>query len=199
MIGELPKSLWIDDKEYPIAWDYFTAMNILTMFTDKWDCDNENEGKIYACLYNLYGEYKDGKWVANIPDNLEEAYKKAVWFLDGGNSVKLKKTNTKSIDFEQDESMIFSAVNIVAGKEVREDKTTHWWTFLGYLQNIPSETMLSTILNLRHKKSKGKMDKYDKELYREYKNLVDIKPKMSDEEKSELEAEKEAVKKLLGG
>ncbi len=196
---DLPKTLEVDGVEYPIDSDFRTAYKINIDFADKWGCDDEQLGKVYSCLYNLYGERIDGKWVAKIPENTEEALRKAIWFLDGGDNYKLKKNNIKVIDFEQDANLIFPAINVLIKTEVRELPYLHWWTFLGYLQNAPQDTMFSTVMNLRQKKAKGKMDKYDRQMYNEYKGIIEIKQKLSEEEQRELEEEERLVRQYLGG
>ena len=121
----------------------------------------------------------------------------AVWFLDGGMVHEDSNYNKskKIIDWEQDEQMIFSAVNKVAGKETRAVEYIHWWTFLGYFNEV-GEGLLSTVISIRQKKNKGKkLEKYEQDFYRENKSLIDIKTRLSAEE----QAEKERLEKLLNG
>ena len=61
----------------------------------------------------------------------------------------------KLIDWEQDAQLIIGDVNKVAGREVRETKYLHWWTFLSYFYGI-GEGQLSTIVSIRSKKSSGR-------------------------------------------
>jgi len=71
----------------------------------------------------------------------------------------------------------------------------HWWTFLGYFNEI-GECLLSTVINIRQKKNKGKkLEKYEQEFYRANKSLIDIKTRYTPEE----QAEKERLLKLLNG
>ena len=107
MIGILPKSLEIGDTEYKIRSDFRVALLIFEAFNDTELTDSE---KIKVCLECLYEE---------IPDDMETAYKKAVWFLDGGDIPKSKPLRKKTFDWKQDESIIFSAVNKSAGFETR--------------------------------------------------------------------------------
>jgi hypothetical protein len=93
-----------------------------------------------------------------------------------------KKSNTKILDWKQDEQMIFGSINKVAGKEVRSEKFMHWWTFLGYFSEI-DEGLLSTVINIRKKKAKGKkLEKYEQEFVRENQELINIKKELTEEE-----------------
>ncbi len=42
----------------------------------------------------------------------------------------------KVMDWEQDEPILFPAINQVAGCEVRSVPYIHWWTFVGYFMEI---------------------------------------------------------------
>jgi hypothetical protein len=188
MIGKLPTTLNINGVERAIRSDFRVALLIFEAYNDPELNDREKTLAMLDCLYEDF---------ESIPaEDIEEAINKAVWFLDGGiEHDDIKRSPKKIIDWEQDEQMIFSAVNKVAGKEVRSLEYLHWWTFLGYFNEI-GEGLLSTVINIRQKKSKGKkLEKYEQEFYRDNKSLIDIKEKLSAEE----QAEKERLLKLLNG
>lgn len=183
MIGFLPKSLQVDGKDYKIRSDFRVALNIFQAFNDPELADFE---KYTVCLDCLFIER---------PENSEEAFRKAVWFLDGGDMPKAKPQKAKTLDWEQDESLIFPAVNKVAGFETREVSYLHWWSFLGLFNEI-GEGLFSTVMNIRIKKAKGKkLEKYERDFYREHKELVDIKKKYSEEEQKEIDN----IKAMLDG
>ena len=109
MIGELPKSLEIDNATYEINSDFRVALLIFQAFNDP---ELDQYCKALVCLKCLYKE---------VPANTEQAIKKAMWFLDGGDTPK-SQNQRKILDWEQDESIIFPAINKVAGYETREVK-----------------------------------------------------------------------------
>ena len=189
MIGRLPTTLNINGVDRVIRSDFRVALLIFQAFNDPELSEQEKARVMMECLYED---------VDSIPFNdYQEAYDKAVWFLDGGTIDEDTKyrTSKKVIDWEQDEQMIFSAVNKVAGKETRAAEYIHWWTFLGYFNEI-GEGLLSTVINIRQKKNKGKrLEKHEQEFYRENKSLIDIKTRLTQEE----QAEKEYLEKLLNG
>lgn len=175
MIGKLPTTLIINEKEYKIRTDYRIA---LTIFEALEDVELNEKDKMRIMLELLYEE---------IPINIEEALKQASWFLDGGKQYEEFNKSKKVMDWQQDESIIFSAVNKVAGYETREKDYIHWWTFLGYFSEI-GEGLFSTIINIRQKKNKGKkLEKYEQEFYRNNKQLIDLKQRYTVEEQAEID------------
>ena len=186
MIGDLPKTLLVGDKEYDIRTDYRVALRILDAYQDTELNEYEKAEVLIRCLFV--------EELENI-ENLEQAIKQAVWFLNGGNYDE-PVNSAKIMDWEQDEQMIFSAVNKVAGKEIRSEEYIHWWTFLGYMQEI-DEGLFITVLNIRRKKATGKkLLDYEKEFYNKNSDIVKLKPKYTEKEKREKE---ELLKMLRGG
>lgn len=172
MIG-LPGALNVSGKEYPIRTDYRVILNILEAFGDP-DLNEYEQAMI--CLECLYEE---------LPDDLEEALKKAAWFIDGGEAVSESKL--RLMDWEQDEKMIIASVNRVAGYEVRTADFLHWWTFLGYFYEI-GEGRFSMIVGLRAKMARGKeLTKEEREFIRENRDMVKLKERRTVEEEAELE------------
>ena len=63
--------------------------------------------------------------------------------------------------------MIVSAINNVAGKEVRAEEYIHWWTFVSYYMAI-GESTLSTVVSIRHKMmTSEKLEKWETKYKRE--------------------------------
>lgn len=175
MIGQLPDELEIGGKSYKINADFRVVLNIFEAFGDPELTDKE---KLYICLSNLYCEPK------NIPKKyIQEAAEKAYWFVGGGDSAQNEShSNVRLLDWKQDEFLYFPAINKTAGFEVRAVKFLHWWTFLGYFNEI-GEGLFSQVLHIRSKKSKGrKLEKWENEFIRDNKNLVEIKTKYTKEE-----------------
>lgn len=190
MIGRLPKELNVNGTDRAIRSDFRVALLIFQAYNDPELSDQEKAQAMMECLYEDYDNLSR--------EDYQEAYDQAIWFLDGGGIEEEKDSNhqkaRKVMDWEQDERIIFSAVNKVAGHETRAVEYMHWWTFLGYFNEI-GEGLLSTVINIRQKKNKGKkLEKYEQEFYRENRSLIDIKVKLTAEE----QAEKEYYEKLLG-
>lgn len=179
MIGALPKSLEVNGTQYPIRSDFRVALLIFEAYSNP-ELSNYEQAEI--CLQCLYEDSR------SIPiENMQEALEKAVWFLDGGDMPKSKSSDRKTLDWVQDESIIFPAVNKVAGYETRSVEYLHWWSFLGMFNEI-GEGLFSTVMSIRSKKVKGKkLDKWEQEFYRDHKEMVDIKTRYSEEEQQEID------------
>lgn len=173
MIGRLPQSLEIDGKDYPIRSDFRDCLLILQAFSDVELTEEEKVRVMVECLYK------------EIPENLEEAINQAVWFLNCGNTVGQPQTSKPLYDFEHDEQIIFASINHVAGKELRLEDYVHFWTFLGYFNEI-GEGTFSTVVSIRSKKQKGKkLEKYEQEYYSKNKELIDLPTRYTQEEQEE--------------
>lgn len=185
MIGVLPTSLEICGKEYKIRSDFRVALLIFEAYNNPELSDWE---KSVICLECLYDE---------LPDNTEEAMKKSVWFLDGGDMPKSKQAPVKIMDWEYDQSIIFPAVNKVAGYETRTVDYLHWWSFLGLFNEV-GEGLYSQVMNIRAKRAKGKkLQKWEREFYNEHKELINIKEKLTAEEQAEEQAELDFINSLV--
>lgn len=185
MIGTLPESLDVCGKELPINADF---RNILTIFSALTDETLTPEEKAYIAIKRLY----------RVPIStaiVEEAIKKAYWFLDGGNMPKSKPSEVKMLDWEHDESIIMPAVSKTIGVvDVRSLPYLHWWTFLGAFGEI-GEGLFSQVVHLRQKLGKGeKLTKPEKEFIRKNDELVTLR---TAEEKAAIDETEAFLDKLL--
>lgn len=186
MIGDLPKSLYVDGEEHAIRTDFRDVLTIIEAFNDP---ELEDREKIFVCLYVLYEDFEDID-----PEAYEEAYKEAIRFIDCGDEPKEGKS-PRTMDWEQDEKILFPAINNVAGFEVRSSEYVHWWTFMGYFMEI-HDGVFSQVLSLRQKKSKGKkLEKYEREFWQANKDMCVLKPRLSKAEREE----KERLEAILNG
>lgn len=185
MIGSLPEVLEVGGQQIAINADF---RNILTIFEAFNDPALTNEEKSYICLARLY--------TASIPYYYtQEAYERAVWFMQGGDMPMSKPEEAKIIDWGHDESMIIPAVSKVLGAvDVRSMPFLHWWTFLGSFGEI-GEGLFSTVLHIRHKKARGqKLSKAEEEFYRKNKDLCLI---TTAEEQAAINETEEFLKTLI--
>lgn len=188
MIGRLPVKLNINGVDRAIRSDFRVALLIFQAYNDP---DLQQHEKTTVMLDCLYEDFKDMS-----ENDLSEAIQQALWFLDGGGTETESSNHAKAkkvMDWEQDEQMIFSAINKVAGFETRIMEYIHWWTFLGYFNEI-GEGLFSTVLSIRSKLNKNKkLDKTEKEFYKENKHLIDLKQRYSTQQQAEIDR----INKLL--
>lgn len=161
----LPYSLCVGGIDYEIREDFRPALDILSAFSD----DSLTDGqKIQTAIEVLY-------WPVIPPEeHLQEAFEKAVWFLDCG----IEQDDTvkpRTMDWEQDAGIIFPAVNKIAGFDTRSPVLTHWWTFYGWFMEI-DDGLFSQVLSIRQKRAKGKrLDKWEQEFLRDNEKLCSLK------------------------
>lgn len=185
MIGRLPKALEVGGEPREIRTDYRDILRIIEAFNDP---DLKDTEKLFVCLYILYPDFE-----AIAPEHYEEAYKQALWFMDLGEDPG-KGITPRVMDWEQDEKILFPAINTSAGFEVRAVEYLHWWTFIGYFMEIHDGTF-AQVLSLRHKKAKGKkLEKWEREFWAQNKKLCTLRPRLTEQEKEA----KEMLNALLG-
>lgn len=157
MLGSLPKTLNVNGREYNIVTDFRNILRIISAYSDSELKDNE---KAYICLRRMYGD----DFIKIPSSDYEAAIKAANEFIECGEHDD--RPSPRVVNWEKDEQLLFPAVNKVAGTEVRALPYLHWWTFLGYFQNIDAEGTWGFILTLRQKRAKGKkFEKYEKEFW----------------------------------
>lgn len=176
MIGALPVTLCVGGEDKRIRSDFRVGLLILEAFSDPELTDYDKSVVCVDCLYEDTIE----------PSSYDEALRQACWFLDGGD-VTHSRVSARVIDFKQDEAMLFSAINKVAGKETRAEAYMHWWTFLGYFWEI-GECSLSTVVGIRYKLARGKqLEKWEREYLRDNSERVKLKPRYTAEEQAEID------------
>ena len=182
---EFPTSLNIGGVDYEIRTDYRAVLDLLTALNDPELEDEDKNVTAYmqsqVILQIMFPNCDE------IPaEHIQEALDKVAEFIDMGISDESKKP--KTMDWEQDATIIIPAVNKVLNTEIRAVQYMHWWTFLGAYMEI-GESLFSNILHIRQKIAKNKkLEKWEQEFYKENKSLIDFKntDQRSDEEKEAL-------------
>lgn len=187
MSWTLPASLTIRGASFRIRTDFRDILRIFEAFNDP---DLDDRAKTYVMLRIIYPDFD------KIPeDDMQEAADKAIDFINCGQE---GESRHKLMDWEQDAEIIVPAINKVAGCEVRGLEYLHWWTFLGYYMEI-GESLFSQVVNIRYKRAHGqKLEKWEKDFEKENRHLIQFKKKLSEEEKAALEADRAALKELIG-
>lgn len=197
MIGALPEVLTVGGEDYSIRTDY---RNILQVFEAFQDPELTQEEKWIVAIYLLFEDFSRADDVLESAQDgfdLGEAMKKISWFISAGQPEK-QVLEQPTYNWTQDEQMIFSAVNKVAGRETRELEYLHWWTFLGYFNEV-GEGTFSFIVGIRHKLNKGKkLEKHEKEFLSHNKELVLMKKPLTKEEQEQEDAYNALLDEVLG-
>ena len=180
MIGYLPTILNVCGKNRAIRSDYRVALLIFEAYADPELSEPEKIEVMLRCLY------ADTNFKSR--EEIDEAARMAAWYLDGGTGAAgTQKAAIRILDWQQDEQIIFSAVNKIAATEIRALPYLHWWTFLGYFNEV-GEGLLATVINIRSKKAKmKKLEKWELEFYRSHKAMVELKKRYTKEEQAEID------------
>lgn len=157
----LPVSVTVEEKEFAIrkrgdfrmVLDCFSALN---------DLELEKEERIISSLIIFYEDFNSVEDIYSC-ECLEQLAQEMMKFFNCGSDGKdEKQTNYRLIDWDKDSNLICSAVNKVAGKEIRAEEYIHWWTFMGYYMAI-GQSPLSTIVGIRGKIARQeKLEKHEK-------------------------------------
>ena len=173
----LPKTVLVNGKSHAIN---ANAQKIEYMLELYQNAEYTPDEKHLVCLRVFFKDFDD------IPlDDYAAALMAAFEFIDGGKAKtedsKLK--HPELVRWDQDLPLIISTINTMVGCDIRNEPL-HWWTFLGYFQNIPAESFFATIIDIRHKLKSGKLkDKAEREFYRKNKDIIDIRKQYTEEEK----------------
>ena len=174
MVTGLPTTLTVNGREEPIRYEYTAVLDAMAALNDP---DLEEKEKVYAFLFIIFENCENFD-----KEDFAPAFKAATEFINNGTTDETKDS-VRVVDFEQDYNVLIPAINRVAGKEIRACSDVHWWTFLGWFMEI-GECTYSTILNIRNKKKKGKkLEDWEREFYSANKKMVDLQPKLSEQEK----------------
>ncbi len=173
MIGHLPTSLPIGERSYKVRSDYRPCIAVLQAVNDP---ELSEADKVSVMLEILFEE---------IPEDVQEACKQACWFLDCGRPPREEAPPpARLMDWEQDEQLIFAAVNKVVGQSVRSLPYLHWWDFMGAYSEI-GEGPFATVVGIRSKRAKGKaLASYEQEYYNENREVIDLRAAYAPEDEA---------------
>lgn len=169
--------------DFRMVLDCFKALN---------DEELSQQEKIITALIIFYEDFNSVEDIGRC-DCVEELVNFMMNFFNAGEESNGKAESHKLIDWDADETLICSAINKVANKEIRAEKYIHWWTFLGYYMAI-GECSLSYIVGIRNKIVKGKkLEKYEKEFRQENPQYFNRDMRSASQKEAD-----EYVKKLWG-
>ena len=157
---DLPITITLDDKDYAITNKGDFRM-VLDCFSALEDVELSEDYRILASLLIFYEDFDELEDIPQDEDTLEGLVKEMMLFFNCGREDNDDVPSPKLIDWEKDSQIIMSAINNVAGREIRLEKYIHWWTFVGYYMSV-GESVLSTVVSIRNKILKGnKLEKWE--------------------------------------
>lgn len=138
--------------DYRMVLDCFEALN---------DTELTELERLYSALIIFY---EDFNCVEDFPNReiLTQLIHAMFDFFNQHEDIQSNTQDIRVIDWDKDSNLISSAINKVAGQEIRSLEYLHWWTFLGYYMAI-GECLLSSVVSIRYKSIKGeKLEKHEK-------------------------------------
>lgn len=161
----LPKTLTLNGQSFRIVddGDYRAILDCMQTLEDS---SLSRQERPVACLLMFFEDVNTPADLKKLGD-LEVALKAVYKFINCGQDEHPGVQNFKVMDWESDAQMIASAINKVAGFDVRTpDRYAHWWTFMGWFSAI-GESTFSTVVNIRTKIKEGKkLEKWEKDFKR---------------------------------
>jgi len=173
---DLPMSASIGGRTYSIRSDYRAVLDIIEVFND---ASISNEDRTLIVLTIFYEDFETMPF-----SDFNEALEYLRWFINGGKEVKDEGKKPILMNWKQDFQLIVSPINKALGYEVRAAEFVHWWTFLAAYMEI-GDCMFAQVVSIRKKRKSGKkLDKQDKQFYRDNFDLVELKVEETEEEKA---------------
>ncbi len=177
LIDGLPQKLWIDEKEYPIRWDFRVGILYELLMLDE---SVEGAEKPLLALRLFYPQ---------IPHNWKRGLEGIQWFYRLGEAEKAFKQNRrkrkqeKIYSFEQDAPYIYSAFLEQYSMDLTQERQLHWWKFRALFQGLGEHTTFCKIMGYRSMELSESMGKEQREFYRKMKALYRLPSSKDEEEK----------------
>lgn len=170
LIDLVPTSVKIDNKDYEINSNFRTSILFEEMIQDN---ELDEIDKIKNTLFLYYKE---------IPSNIEEAIKQAMWFYRCGKKENKRKSKGKSsneilYDFEYDDEYIYSAFLKEYNIDLQDIEYLHWWKFKALFNSLSKNNKIVEIMGYRAVNLADIKDKEQKKYYKEMKKLYSIPKK----------------------
>jgi hypothetical protein len=187
---DLPLSVTIDGKKFEIEkkCDYRVILDCINVYEDN-NLDLATQHQNALMIF-----YKEPKKIKNV----EEAIKQMIRVIDCETEESFdEKQNAQSkpplrlMSWEKDFKFIAPPVSRVLGYDVRTpNKYLHWWSFYSAFLEIGGECFWQAIISIRKKRLQGKpLDEWERQIYEDYKNDIDLPQKLTNEEEEWLNSD----------
>lgn len=170
----LPESVSIGGREYQVNADYRDILEIIEYLQD---INLDDVTRRYVAMSLFYEDFG-----AMPRSDYGDAMTEMLRFINLGEPPEDNQPQPKTIDWEQDRTIIAAEINKVAGLDVRGLEFLHWWTFMGFFGTI-GEGQLSMLVSIREKRRKGKkLEDWERDYYRQNVHRVEFRQKYTDAE-----------------
>lgn len=174
--NKFPTKIKIDNEIYDINSDFRNCLKIIMAYEDKNLTELE---KAYILLKRLY---------LQTPTNVEKAIEKGIYFLDCAKEYRSDRDEpsmARVYSFNKDYSYIYSAMKQTHNVDLESINYLHWWKFVFLFMDVNKDCTFSYLVSLRDKKNKGKLDKEEKKIWGQLREIVDLDYTQEEEEKDD--------------
>lgn len=165
LLEKLPEYVLIDGTEVKINTDFRFSIRFEQLFND----NTLNDKEIFARALEIYYPV--------IPQNINEAIEKMLWFYRCGKEISKKKKTSSSKDeiysFDYDGDKIYSAFLDQYGLDLQDVDNLHWWKFKAMFGALKEDNEISKIMSIRAMDI-GKLPKEQQEYYKKLKKIYEI-------------------------
>lgn len=169
IFNKLPEQVTIDGISYQINYGYRAMMAIEI---DMFSVDKSDEQKLLNALNMFY--------LSNIPDNVEMAIEKMLWFHrcgeESSTGARKSRKKTRGYCFEQDAPLLYAAFRQQYNIDLRRTKSNelHWWEFSALFESLDENIKMAKVIYWRTCDLKG-MTKKEKEFIKKIREIYAIK------------------------
>lgn len=177
LIDLLPKKVVIEGNEYDINSDFRYGILFELLMQDN---NIYDEDKIIKALELYYPV---------IPQNINEAIEKMLWFYKCGKDVVSSKGKSKGkginsiYSFEHDDDYIYSAFMSQYSIDLQDIKYLHWWKFKALFKSLKEDNEIVKIMGYRSMDISKIKDKEQKAYYKKMQDIYEIPMPKDDKNK----------------
>lgn len=148
LIDELPSSVCIDSKEYPISTNFRTFILFEILLSDK---EMSQQEKLHEIVNLIFLDEKPLRISESVIDAIIDFYKCGKPETRKRKAVKKRMQTTKNAvyDFEWDDAYIYSAFLSVYNIDLNDIDYLHWWKFQALFNGLPSDCEFMKIMGYR--------------------------------------------------
>lgn len=182
-----PSRVLIGDKEYSLNTSFHIGIEVERMLDDDMLSSAE---KIERILYLYLG---------CIPDDVEDAVEKVIWFYKGGRERQTTRSEASTssperyMSFYYDAEYIYAAIMQQYGIDL-QNNDVHWWVFRALIAGLTDQTEFIKIVQCRAVKITPRMSREQKEYFQKMKDLHRLPMK-----KAEADQHNMIVEALMNG
>lgn len=187
LIDLVPNSIEVGGKNYDINSDFRVSVLFEMMMSDDELTEREKVQKALELYYPI------------IPDNINEAIKKMLWFYRCGKESKAVTGEGNGMkreqiyNYEYDDKYIYSAFVSQYNINLQSIPYLHWWEFKSLFDSLSQDNLFVKIMHYRSVDINSIQDKEQKAYYRRLKKIYSLPT--SEKEAKKIEAIEDALMK----